>query len=43
VLVSAAGAPTFATVPTMGEWGMMIFALLAGFTSLYYIRRRIEA
>lgn len=27
-------------VPTMTEWGMIIFMLLAGFSSIYYLRRR---
>lgn len=28
------------TVPTMTEWGMIIFMLLAGLGSIYYLRRR---
>jgi hypothetical protein len=31
------------TVPTMTEWGMMIFAMLAGISSVYYIRRQKRA
>lgn len=27
-------------VPTMTEWGMLIFILLAGIGSMYYLRRR---
>jgi cysteine-rich repeat protein len=29
-----------AVIPTMNEWGMMIFMLLAGAGALYYLRRR---
>lgn len=28
------------SVPTMTEWGMLIFTILAGFGSIYYLRRR---
>lgn len=31
---------TASVVPTMTEWGMLIFIILAGLASLYYIRRR---
>jgi subtilisin-like proprotein convertase family protein len=34
----AAAVPT--TVPTMNEWGMIIFMVLAGIASIYYMRRR---
>jgi hypothetical protein len=27
-------------IPTMTEWGMIIFMVLAGLGSLYYLRRR---
>jgi hypothetical protein len=32
--------PTPAAVPTMNEWGMIIFIVLAGLGSLYYLKRR---
>lgn len=28
------------SVPTMNEWGMIVFALLAGIRSAYYLRRK---
>jgi len=28
-------------VPTMNEWGIITFVLLAGLSSLYYLRRRV--
>ena len=28
------------TVPTMNEWGMIIFLLLAGLGAVYYLRRQ---
>jgi subtilisin-like proprotein convertase family protein len=31
---------TAATVPTMNEWGMIIFITLAGLGSVYYLRRK---
>lgn len=31
------------TIPTMNEWGMIIFIALAGFSSVYYIRRKRRA
>ncbi|TAN40067.1 MAG: IPTL-CTERM sorting domain-containing protein [Nitrospirae bacterium] len=31
------------TVPTMNEWGMIIFMLLAGLASVYYLRRQRRA
>lgn len=31
---------TSETVPTIGEWGMITFMILAGFLSLYYLRRQ---
>jgi hypothetical protein len=34
------GEPVEAVVPTMTEWGMMIFMVLAGLGSIYYIRRK---
>jgi hypothetical protein len=34
-------APT--TVPTMNEWGMIIFIAIAGFGSVYYLRRQKRA
>lgn len=35
-----AGIPSVAVpTPTMNEWGMMIFMLLAGLWGIYYIRR----
>ncbi len=30
--------PTAKSVPTMGEWGMIIFISLAGLGSIYYLR-----
>jgi hypothetical protein len=30
-------------IPTMNEWGMIIFAVLAGIGSVYYIRKRYSA
>jgi len=30
-------------VPTMGEWGMIIFMILAGLGSVYYLRRQRRA
>jgi hypothetical protein len=42
-VITAPPAPQAATIPTMTEWGMIIFMVLAGFGSLYYLRRkRIE-
>jgi hypothetical protein len=32
-----------ANVPTMNEWGMIIFAALAGIGSVYYLRKRYSA
>jgi len=32
--------PTPTSVPTMNEWGMIIFILLAGLCSVYYLRRQ---
>jgi len=29
-----------ASIPTMNEWGMIIFVVLAGLSSMYYIRRQ---
>jgi predicted outer membrane repeat protein len=39
------GAPLYVPpgVPTMNEWGMIIFVLLAGLGSVYYLRRRAES
>ncbi len=38
------GLPTFSTaVPTMNEWGMIIFSSIAGLFSVYFIRRRNHA
>lgn len=31
------------TVPTMNEWGMILFLVLAGFGSIYYLRRQKRA
>jgi hypothetical protein len=40
----AAGSVTQpATVPTMTEWGMIVFMLLAGLGSVYYLRRQKRA
>ncbi len=33
----------FIPVPTMTEWGMIIFILLAGAGSVYYLRKRVSA
>jgi hypothetical protein len=36
--------PTAAVVPTMTEWGIIIFMVLAGLSSVYYLRsRRIKS
>jgi len=32
-----------ATIPTMNEWGMIIFLVLAGIGSVYYLRRQRRA
>ena len=32
-----------AAVPTVNEWGMMIFMVLAGIGSVYYLRRRTQS
>jgi hypothetical protein len=32
-----------AAIPTMNEWGMMIFAILAGIGAVYYLRKRYSA
>ena len=39
------GAPLYVPpkVPAMNEWGMIIFVLLAGLGSVYYLRRRAES
>jgi hypothetical protein len=29
-------------VPTMNEWGMIIFMILAGFSTIYFLRRQRE-
>jgi hypothetical protein len=29
-------------IPTMNEWGMMIFMILAGLGSIYYMRRKTK-
>lgn len=34
---------TTISIPTMSEWGMIIFAVLAGFGSVYYLRRQRRA
>ena len=34
---------TATAVPTMGEWGMIIFMILAGLGSVYYLRRERRA
>ncbi len=48
VLVNISGAcqglPTFSkAVPTMNEWGMIVFSAIAGLGSVYFIRRRRHA
>ena len=35
--------PVAVGIPTMTEWGMIIFMVLAGFGSVYYLRRRGRA
>ena len=35
--------PTATSVPTMSEWGMIIFIVLADFGSIYYLRRQKRA
>ncbi len=41
VILDAGGPAQMATnVPTMNEWGMIIFMALAGIGSLYYLRKR---
>jgi hypothetical protein len=37
------GDPGSVSVPTMNEWGMMIFLIPAGFGSVYYLRRQRRA
>ena len=31
------------TIPTLSEWGMMLFMFMVGLISFYYIRRRRTA
>lgn len=38
-----AAAATVSSVPTMTEWGMILFALLAGLASSYYLRKQRKA
>jgi len=40
---STAASTTTSTVPTMTEWGMIFFVLLAGLGSAYYLRRQKKA
>jgi Ice-binding-like/IPTL-CTERM motif len=41
VVVSATAVPTPVTaVPTLSEWGMIIFMVLVGLMSIYYLRRQ---
>jgi hypothetical protein len=32
--------PTPATIPTMTQWGMIIFVVLAGVGAVYFMRRK---
>ena len=39
-IIDQGGAAPVPTVPTMNEWGMIIFMVLAGLGSLYYLQRK---
>jgi outer membrane protein assembly factor BamB len=39
-LTAVITAPPAAAIPTMTEWGMIIFMVLAGLGSIYYMRRK---
>jgi len=41
--LSGPAAPPPASVPTMNEWGMIIFMVLAGLGAVYYLRRQRRA
>jgi len=43
VISLQSGLPPPTSVPTMTEWGMIIFVVLAGFGSIYYLRRQKRA
>ena len=40
VVTSAPSAPPTTAVPTLSEWGMIIFMVLVGLMSVYYLRRQ---
>jgi len=40
VSLSVSTAPAVTAVPTLNEWGMIIFMMLAGGVSIYYLRRQ---
>jgi len=43
VLTFEQTAPTATAVPTMNEWGMILFVVLAGCGSIYYMGRQRRA
>ena len=43
IIVDDGGPGQLITVPTMNEWGMIIFIVLAGLGSVFYIRRQRRA
>jgi len=34
--------PPFTSIPTLNEWGMIIFMVLAGLGSVYYLRKKYK-
>ena len=40
VVVTVTAAPTVTAVPTLNEWGVIIFMLLVGLMSIHYLRRQ---
>jgi len=40
VVTAAPSAPAAEAIPTLSEWGMIIFMVLVGLVSIYYLRRR---
>jgi hypothetical protein len=40
VVVTVTVGPTVTAVPTLSEWGVIIFMLLVGLMSIYYLRRQ---
>lgn len=41
--IADAGPDPAVSVPTISEWGMIIFMIFAGFSSIYYLRRQHRA